>query len=178
MKKLNKKGFTLVELLAVIVVLALLMVVATSSVGNALNNAKKNTLKTETQKIVTGIYQEGQSAYMLNSSDLTQNIVTVAATANGINSKTKATAASCKFKTGTSESTCTANGGVWLAVGNYYLKGKDGDYTYGVVLDAAGNVKGFAVNYKSEYNIISNTAMNGNPKIPDNILVNTGSTTL
>ena len=41
MKKLNNSGFTLVELLAVIVVLALLMVVAASSIGNSLNNAKR-----------------------------------------------------------------------------------------------------------------------------------------
>lgn len=68
MKKLNKKGFTLVELLAVIVVLALLMVVATSSIGTALKNAKKNTLKTEAQKIISQIYQDAQSEYMLKGS--------------------------------------------------------------------------------------------------------------
>ena len=66
MKRLNKKGFTLVELLAVIVVLALLMVVAASSIGSALTNAKKNTLKTEAQKIVTNVYQNAYSQYMLN----------------------------------------------------------------------------------------------------------------
>ena len=48
MKKLNKKGFTLVELLAVMVVLALLMVVAGGSIGKALDNSKKTALKTET----------------------------------------------------------------------------------------------------------------------------------
>ena len=42
--KLNKKGFTLVELLAVIVVLALLMVVAASSIGSALDNSKQKAL--------------------------------------------------------------------------------------------------------------------------------------
>ena len=68
MIKLNKKGFTLVELLAVIVVLALLMVVATSSIGTALKNAKKNTLKTEAQKIISQIYQDAQSEYMLKGS--------------------------------------------------------------------------------------------------------------
>ena len=67
MKKLNKKGFTLVELLAVIVILALLMVVATSSIGGALTNAKKNTLKTEAQKMLTNFYQEAKSSYMLSN---------------------------------------------------------------------------------------------------------------
>ena len=73
MKKLNKKGFTLVELLAVIVILALLMVVAVSTVGNVQENAKKNALKTEGQKILSTAYQDAQSAYMLNSADLTAN---------------------------------------------------------------------------------------------------------
>ena len=67
MKKLNNQGFTLVELLAVIVVLALLMVVATSSIGGALNNAKKNTLKTEAQKMLTAAYTDAKSSYMLTS---------------------------------------------------------------------------------------------------------------
>jgi prepilin-type N-terminal cleavage/methylation domain-containing protein len=41
MKGLNKKGFTLVELLAVIVVLAIIMVIATQAIGNVI---KKNTV--------------------------------------------------------------------------------------------------------------------------------------
>ena len=39
MKKLNKKGFTLVELLAVIVLLALVMIVAGGAIGNTLKNS-------------------------------------------------------------------------------------------------------------------------------------------
>ena len=44
MKKLlkNKKGFTLVELLAVIVVLAIIMVIATTQIGNAISRARSN----------------------------------------------------------------------------------------------------------------------------------------
>ncbi len=61
MKRLNKKGFTLVELLAVIVVLALLMVVAASSIGTALDNSKQKSLLTEAQKLSTNISAEAQS---------------------------------------------------------------------------------------------------------------------
>ncbi len=68
MKKLNKKGFTLVELLAVIVVLALLMVVATTSIGTALNNAKKKALVTETQKVLKQKFEEEQSKIILDAS--------------------------------------------------------------------------------------------------------------
>ena len=67
MKKLNKKGFTLVELLAVIVVLALLMVVATTSIGTALNNAKTKSLVTETQKVLKQAFEEQQSTIILNA---------------------------------------------------------------------------------------------------------------
>ena len=67
MKKLNKKGFTLVELLAVIVVLALLMVVAASTIGNALENSKKSALKTETQKLLKTVYEEKQALIVTGS---------------------------------------------------------------------------------------------------------------
>ena len=40
--KLNKKGFTLVELLAVIVILAVIMLVAVTAVGPAITNSKKS----------------------------------------------------------------------------------------------------------------------------------------
>ena len=61
MMKLNKKGFTLVELLAVIVILALLMVVAASAVGSAQENSKKSALSTEAQKIYNGISSEAKA---------------------------------------------------------------------------------------------------------------------
>ena len=80
MKKLNNQGFTLVELLAVIVVLALLMVVATSSIGGALNNAKKNSLKTEAQKMLTAAYSDAKASYMLSSN--LNNMVNAGATSS------------------------------------------------------------------------------------------------
>ena len=54
----NKNGFTLVELLAVIVVLALLMVVAASSIGSSLTNSKKVSLRTEAQKLLNSAYRD------------------------------------------------------------------------------------------------------------------------
>ena len=52
MKKLNKKGFTLVELLAVIVILALLIVVVANTALPAMRNAKTKSLKTYAERVV------------------------------------------------------------------------------------------------------------------------------
>ena len=118
MKKLNKKGFTLVELLAVIVVLALLMVVAASSIGSALTNAKKNTLKTEAQKIITNVYQNAYSQYMLNG-----NI-------GGL--------------TGYTNVAPIVTAG---ATTGYTITGIDGKYEYTVKVDTQGNVTNYCVNF-------------------------------
>ena len=72
MRNLNKKGFTLVELLAVIVVLALLMVVAASSIGSALDNSKKGALESEAKKLLTNIESEARSIAIIK--DLPTNI--------------------------------------------------------------------------------------------------------
>jgi len=48
----NKKGFTLVELLAVIVVLAIIMIIAVPAVMNAMNDARKNSFKIYAQKVL------------------------------------------------------------------------------------------------------------------------------
>ena len=45
--RLNKKGFTLVELLAVIVILAVVMLIAVTAVGPLMAKARKNALGTE-----------------------------------------------------------------------------------------------------------------------------------
>ncbi len=51
--KLNKKGFTLVELLAVIVVLAIIIVIAAPKVLEAMNSATKKAFQMEGQAILT-----------------------------------------------------------------------------------------------------------------------------
>lgn len=50
--KLNKKGFTLVELLAVIVVLAIIMIIAIPAILDRMDEAKKSTFKIYAQKVL------------------------------------------------------------------------------------------------------------------------------
>ena len=51
MKK-NKKGFTLVELLAVIALLALLMGIAVPNIISTINNSKRNDFLSDTKRMV------------------------------------------------------------------------------------------------------------------------------
>ncbi len=52
--KLNKKGFTLVELLAVIVILAVVMLVAVTAIGPVMERANKGALASTAQVIIDG----------------------------------------------------------------------------------------------------------------------------
>ncbi len=54
----NKKGFTLVELLAVIVILALIMSIAIVSIGGVLNSARQSTFKETAVSIINGVRQQ------------------------------------------------------------------------------------------------------------------------
>ena len=64
MESLNKKGFTLVELLAVIVVLAIIMIIAVPQVLDSMKTAKQNTLKIEAKKAINLTMQKVQENSM------------------------------------------------------------------------------------------------------------------
>ena len=55
MKRLNKKGFTLVELLAVIVILALIMAIAIYSISGILQSSRENVFKETALNIINGV---------------------------------------------------------------------------------------------------------------------------
>ena len=65
MVKLNKKGFTLVELLAVIVVLAIIMIIAIPSVMGTMNDAQRGTFKIFSEKVLNKAQESYQSDVLL-----------------------------------------------------------------------------------------------------------------
>lgn len=68
MKKLNKNGFTLVELLAVIVILAVVILVAVNNVIPQMNKAKAGAFKTEALSFLDGAEQYYTSQQMTGGS--------------------------------------------------------------------------------------------------------------
>lgn len=54
----NKKGFTLVELLAVIVILALIMSIAVVSMSSVMDSARRGTMKETAAQIIAGVRQQ------------------------------------------------------------------------------------------------------------------------
>ena len=78
---MNRKGFTLVEVLAVIAILAIILVIAVPKIGEVLSISKEGTFKTnvdEIMKIVKLHYQENYGASLSN------NIITYAIENNKI----------------------------------------------------------------------------------------------
>ena len=113
MKK-NRKGFTLVELLAVIVILALLIVIVANTAIPAMNNAKKKSLQTYAEKVVQKAKENCAAEKM-----------------SGVNN-------SCKLKAGTATSCCGEISDLTVIMG----EDAGGNYTIGTAIKVTydGNI--------------------------------------
>ena len=65
MKKMNKKGFTLVELLAVIVILAILMAIAATNLGPVIDNSRRSSMRSTAQQILSSVQSQLTSSFEL-----------------------------------------------------------------------------------------------------------------
>ena len=65
----NRRGFTLVELLAVIAILAILVIIALPNVMNMFKTAKKNSFTTEVKKIAQTAEQQWITDSMYNTAE-------------------------------------------------------------------------------------------------------------
>ncbi len=74
MKKLNEKGFTLVELLAVIVVLAIIMVLTVPSVLSSMNSARQSSFLIYAGKMLEAAQGKYQSESLLTTPSTCYNL--------------------------------------------------------------------------------------------------------
>ena len=77
MKKLNKKGFTLVELLAVIVVLAIIMVLTVPSVLSSMNSARQSSFLLYAGKMLEAAQGKYQSESLLTTPNTCYDLSTL-----------------------------------------------------------------------------------------------------
>jgi type IV pilus assembly protein PilA len=80
MKRNNKKGFTLVELLAVIVILAIILAIAVPSISGMINSAKRSSFEDDAKMILTGLeYQKLQATLGTGDFAVTDDMTLTAA---------------------------------------------------------------------------------------------------
>ena len=92
MKKLNNKGFTLVELLAVIVVLAIVMGLAVVAITGVLDNARKATFVADAKQFLEGarniINAEDMNSMLDGTSSTSNHRVGCVASGSTVNTST------------------------------------------------------------------------------------------
>jgi type IV pilus assembly protein PilA len=80
MLKNNKKGFTLVELLAVIVILAVILAIAVPSISTMMNSAKKSAFEDNVKLIIKGVDYKVLEAQAAGTAAPTTGVTNVVST--------------------------------------------------------------------------------------------------
>jgi type IV pilus assembly protein PilA len=80
MLKNNKKGFTLVELLAVIVILAVILAIAVPSISTVMGSAKKSAFEDNVKLIIKGVDYKVLEAQAAGTAEPTTGVTNVQGT--------------------------------------------------------------------------------------------------
>ena len=158
--KLNKKGFTLVELLAVIVILAVVMLIAVTAVGPAIERANKGGLASTARSILTAAEQaytldqlSAASSRKFKVGTKTCVLIDALDDAQYFDSKGKTYYGSVLVDV---DSNNHVTYRIWIANENYYIIGIDLarislDEVHPIVADDVSGVhlKGFKVEYST-----------------------------
>ncbi len=123
MKNLNRKGFTLVELLSVIVILSVIVLIATNAVVPMADSAKKQVLAMEANTLVTA----AQTLYVQENSSSTKCYTYDEIINSGLIEKND------DAYTGSISITVDESGNytykIWLSNGQYMINGVSPDVT-------------------------------------------------
>ena len=128
MKKLNKNGFTLVELLAVIVVLAVIMLLAVNAVLPQMNKARKNAFVTEAESVINAASSYYQTMILTGEDDnmtATGGCVSVEKLKGGYLEKND-TDFTGSVKIAIDQTTNVATYTIWLSNGEFAISNKAG----------------------------------------------------
>ncbi len=132
MKKLNvknnKKGFTLVELLAVIVVLAIIILIAMPAVLSSMEKARKNSFAVEANEIIRAAQTAYADAVMANTPVKNKICITYGYLTNGFLEKNDDNYNGSVLITIT-PSSGKADYKIWLSNNNYAVSGAVPDVT-------------------------------------------------
>ena len=78
----TKKGFTLVELLAVIVILAIILAIAVPGISNMMDNSKKSAFEADAKMIITGLEYQNLEASLGQASEVVVGVLNNTALTN------------------------------------------------------------------------------------------------
>ena len=127
---MKKKGFTLVELLAVIAILDILVIIALPNVLSIFNSAKKSTFVTEVQSI----YKQAQTDFINDSIKSSGAKYYCSAAAGSKNGSSKDNCKNLNLTTTKEYAIYMTSDGAIV-----YLGVKDSSFTYGIVNPASIN---------------------------------------
>ena len=144
MRKLNRKGFTLVELLAIIVILAVILVITVPQVFKAVDNSKKSSLESSATALVKWYNTtKAADALVTSASDKVLASYDATTTRQCLDDAffTKAEVGSADYNTGTGSLADTfTNANIAIGTCSHYYKTAAGSVVFVLVAKNGGKL--------------------------------------